>query len=87
MLTLNNSAASSFDGYLRNTGTGGSGTLALNLAGTGTLTLIGGNISYSGGTTIGAGGNLFLQNTSAFASPVRNNGTLTVSATGGVTSV
>ena len=61
MLTVNNSADCSFNGALRNTATG-SGTITLVKNGTGTLTLSGSNISYTGGTTL-SGGKLVLEDT------------------------
>ena len=54
VLTINNSANCSFNGVLRGT-CSGSGTLALVKTGTGTQTLVGGNIVYSGGTTVNGG--------------------------------
>ena len=68
----------SFNGFVRNTSTG-SGTLAvtINGAGSGTQTLQGQYITYTGPTTI-SGGTLVLQDTTAFASSsVSNNAALT----------
>ena len=76
-LTVNNAVDNSFNGYLRNTSIG-TGTFALVKTGAGTLTLSGGNIGYTGGTTIN-GGKLVLQNVTSTAflgSSVVNNGTL-----------
>ena len=53
-LTVNNSTDCSFNGLMRDTWSG-SGTIALIKTGTGTQTLIGGSIIYSGGTTVSQG--------------------------------
>ncbi|MBN2579004.1 MAG: autotransporter-associated beta strand repeat-containing protein [Pirellulales bacterium] len=85
-LTVNNAADCSFNGYLRNTRYG-TGLLALAKSGAGTLTLSGGNIVYTGGTTIN-GGKLVLQNVTDpgfLASAVTNNGTLELSNPGDIT--
>lgn len=56
-------------------GTAGTNALALEKNGTGTLYLSGGNISFTGGMTIG-GGTAILRQTTNFRSDVTNNGTL-----------
>ncbi len=53
-LTLAGSGFYSFSGYVRDN-SGGSGVLSLVKSGPGTQILLGGNITYSGGTTISAG--------------------------------
>jgi autotransporter-associated beta strand protein len=76
-LTVNNTTDCSFDGYLRDTRTG-TGALALVKNGPSTLTLAGGNISYSGGTSIAQGKLVFkdLTNTVFADRSVANNGVL-----------
>ncbi len=54
ILTLAGSGLYSFSGYVRDN-SGGSGVLSLVKSGPGTQILLGGNITYSGGTTISAG--------------------------------
>lgn len=76
-LTVNNATDNSFNGYMRDTSIG-TGTFALVKTGAGTLTLSGGNIGYTGGTTIN-GGKLLLQNvtnSAFFGTSFVNNGTL-----------
>ena len=74
-LTLNTSLNYDYNGYFRNTSTGNpltggsTGTIGLTKLGVGTLGLAGGNVSYSGDTTI-RGGGLKLTNTSNFASNI-----------------
>ncbi|MBN2217305.1 MAG: autotransporter-associated beta strand repeat-containing protein, partial [Pirellulales bacterium] len=73
-LTLNNAADNYFDGYLRDRASGSStGKLALVKNGAGTLTLVGENISYSGGTTVNAG-KLVLRDASSMAGNIALNG-------------
>jgi autotransporter-associated beta strand protein len=83
LLTINNSTAYSFNGYLRDHPAGmGSGMLALTKQGTGTLTLAGtaagnwANLCYTGPTTI-SGGKLVIQDSvNSFASAITNNASL-----------
>lgn len=57
-------------GFIRNrSGGSGTGTLGITKNGTGSLTLQGGNMIYTGQTTLN-GGSLFLVNTSAWASRI-----------------
>jgi autotransporter-associated beta strand protein len=72
-LTLTGNGTYLFNGYLRNvdSGTVGTDTIALTKTGTGTQTLQGSFITYTGATTVNAG-TLRLVNTSAFASPINN---------------
>ncbi len=76
-LTLNGAGDYLFNGHLRNVdgGTVGTDTLALVKSGTGTQTLQGNVISYTGATTVSAG-TLRLTNTTAFASPINNSATV-----------
>ncbi len=72
-LTLNGSGPYSFNGFLRN---GSAGTLALVDNVTGTQTLSGGNIAYTGATTVNSG-RLILSTASGFNSATTvNNATL-----------
>ena len=65
LLVLNGSGNYSYNGYLRNQ----NGTLSLLMSATGgTQTLIGGNINYTGGTTVNAG-QVILNDTTGFNSP------------------
>lgn len=59
-LTVNNATDCYYGGYIRNNA-GGSGTLSLTKLGAGTLTLVGGGVQYTGGTTVSEG-KLVLQN-------------------------
>ena len=62
VLTLNNSEDYSFNGFIRNKNTGASaGTFGITKSGSGTQTLAGNNIFYSGPTTV-TGGTLRLVN-------------------------
>jgi fibronectin-binding autotransporter adhesin len=77
-LTLNSSSNYSFNGFFRNLDAGSSGgTLSLIKNGTGTQTLTGGNVTYTGGTTI-TGGALQIGNNFAFNSAINigSSGTL-----------
>ena len=86
-LTINNSTNCTFGGILRDNA-GGSGVISLVKTGTGTQTLIansGGDITYSGSTTI-TQGTLVLQditNGSLLARNITDNGTLGLSCTRG----
>ena len=73
-LTLDGSGTYSFAGFFRDHDTGGIDTLSLVLNGSGTQTLSGVHISYTGPTTISSNGStLILQTATAFASPVTIN--------------
>jgi len=81
-LTVNNTADYIFAGYMRDRSGGSSGTLALVKTGSGTQTLSGANIYYTGGTTV-SGGTLLLQDTtnSTFLTKnITNNATLEFNA-------
>jgi fibronectin-binding autotransporter adhesin len=80
-ITLTGSGTYSFNGIMRNTASG-SGTIALVMNGTGTQTLSGAGINYTGPTTVNAGV-LDLRNTTAYTSATMVNGgaTLMVSNT------
>jgi len=67
LIVSNDTVDSYFNGYLRNQ----SGTLALTKAGAATMTLVGGNITYTGPTLVN-GGLLVLSNTTGFASSLIN---------------
>jgi len=79
VLTVNSAANYSYNGYLRDRYQSGSTSkLAFVKRGTGTQTLSGSNIRYTGGTTID-GGRLVLENTtdsSFLATNILNNATL-----------
>jgi fibronectin-binding autotransporter adhesin len=79
VLTVNNTVDCSYTGYMRDKALGsGTGHFQLVKSGPATLTLGGGNISYTGGTTINAG-KLVLQDVtdgSFLASSIVNNATL-----------
>ncbi len=85
-VTLSVNAASgtlSFNGGLRDTVGGSCGGLGLTKSGAGVQILSGGNISYSGSTTI-SGGTLVLQDVSNFASAaIVNNAALELDAISG----
>ena len=71
LLILNGSDSYSFSGYLRNS----TGTLGLMKTGSGTQTLAGANVTYTGPTTF-TNGTLTLLDTTAFASAIAmTNGT------------
>ena len=82
VLTLTNPAGATYSGYLRNSAGTAAGTVGLNITGTGGLTLSGGNITYTGNTAVPSGGTLTLVNATAFASPVTDNGTLSIFTNG-----
>ena len=81
-LTVNNAANYTYNGSMRTTNNG-SNVGALNLAktGPGLLTLIGGNITYSGSTLV-SGGSLQLQDTtgSRFGGGITDNANVIVNA-------
>ena len=84
-LIVNSSADFSFTGFLRNRFSGsGVTTLAFEKQGTGTQTLSGANIVYTGDTTI-SGGTLRLTDATAFSasSAITNNANLTIDRTTG----
>nr|WP_255627121.1 autotransporter outer membrane beta-barrel domain-containing protein [Phyllobacterium sp. KW56] len=76
-LTLTGSGSYSFNGFMRDTA-GGSGTLALVKSGTGTQTLSGSLINYTGSTTVNAG-RLMLRNATGFRSATNVNSGATLS--------
>jgi autotransporter-associated beta strand protein len=77
ILTVNSSTNASFNGFLRDSNAGGSGTLALTKMGSGTFTLAGPNITYSGPTTVNGGTLIVSSSLSAgTAVTVANLGTL-----------
>lgn len=78
VLTVANTTDSTWSGYMRNS----SGTLALVKDGPAKLTLAGGNITYTGSTTVSKG-TLILQNTTNFNSNITNNATLQFDVTTG----
>ncbi|OYW31548.1 MAG: hypothetical protein B7Z47_00750 [Chthoniobacter sp. 12-60-6] len=80
-LIVNSSSDFSYGGYLRNRGSGTNPTLvAFEKQGTGTQTLFGDRISYSGTTTI-SGGTLYLQGVTAWNSDIVNNSVLILDET------
>jgi len=75
VLTINNTDNSIFNGIMRDKSaieTAGTGTLVLVKDGAGVLTLAGGNIRHTGGTTINAG-TLVLNNTTFMTGQITNN--------------
>ncbi len=83
-LTLNGSGTYVYNGYMRDVDGGTVGTDKFNLvwSGSGSQTLAGGVISYTGTTTVTAG-TLVLANTSAFNSAITNSATVEFNATTG----
>ena len=81
-LTINNSTDCWFAGYLRNNGGGSGAITAVTKTGTGSQTLAGDGIQYTGSTTISQGTLVFqdITNASLLARTVTNNGTLGLSA-------
>ena len=89
-LTLDGSGTYSYAGYLRNNDAGvGTGLLSVVMSGTGTQTLTGPHISYTGGTTVnGNGGTLSLLGIalpSTGAVSIASGSTLQYNNSGGVT--
>ena len=77
---LNGTGSYSFNGYMRS---GYShGTLGLEMIGSGTQTLSGNNIYYTGGTTVSSG-ELVLNAARIFAGTLTNNATVVLSGTSG----
>jgi autotransporter-associated beta strand protein len=72
VLTVNAVNDSSFNGYIRNAYTGTTGALGLTKTGAGKQTLSGGNIKYTGATTVSEG-TLVLADTTAFASDITDD--------------
>jgi autotransporter-associated beta strand protein len=73
--TVNTTGATTYDGYIRNNASGTSSPLALVVGGSGSLTLAGGNISYTGSTTVN-GGTLNLSYNSGGTGTIRNGLTI-----------
>ncbi len=82
VLTINNSANFSYNGYIRNFDNVASGVLGIIKTGAGTQTFSGGNITYTGTTTIN-NGTLALRDTTGFtsATTVNPGGTLSLGRT------
>lgn len=79
-----NNSNSYFNGHIRSRASGaGTGLLGITKNGTGTLTMVGGEIRYGGPTTINAG-RVILQDTIRFDSNVSNSGTLEIRTTSDV---
>jgi autotransporter-associated beta strand protein len=72
VLTVNAVNDSSFNGQIRNSYTGTTGALGLTKTGAGKQTLSGGNIKYTGATTVSEG-TLVLADTTAFASDITDD--------------
>ncbi len=77
-LTVNAVNDCSFNGQIRNSYTGTTGPLGLTKTGAGKLTLSGGNIKYTGATTVSEG-TLVLSDTTAFASDITDDAVLELS--------
>ena len=73
-----------FNGYIRDadSGVNPSNLLTLVKNGTGTQTLVGGNIGYSGNTTVNAG-TLVFSRTSGLNTPIANNATVEINSVSG----
>jgi fibronectin-binding autotransporter adhesin len=82
-LIVNSSQDFSYTGFLRDRASGTGGTLAFTKQGTGTQTLVGANVIYTGPTTI-SGGTLQLTDATAFVSNITDNANLTLNRTSGV---
>lgn len=83
-LTLNSDDDYSYNGYLRDnsSGTADVNPLSLVKLGSGTQTLSGNQIRYTGGTTV-SGGVLYLLNTTVFNSAITNNASVVFDYTSG----
>ncbi|MCC6124218.1 MAG: autotransporter-associated beta strand repeat-containing protein [Pirellulales bacterium] len=81
ILTIENGADYSYNGYMRNYNGASTQTLGLEKKGAGRQNIEGANISYTGPTTIG-GGTLRLTDATAFASNITNNAALEIRYTG-----
>lgn len=81
-LIVNSSQDFSFTGYMRDRASGTGGHLAFEKQGTGTQTLVGVNVIYTGPTTI-SGGTLRLTDTTAFNSAITNDAELELNRTTG----
>ncbi len=71
-LSLDGTGSYLYNGYIRNVDTGGTGKLALLKTGSGSQTLVGPQITYTGATTIN-GGSLVFQDTTAIGSAMTVN--------------
>jgi filamentous hemagglutinin family protein len=82
-LTLNGTGSYSYNSLIRNTDSAGGGTLNMVYAGTGSQTFAGNSIVYTGTTTINSG-QLILNQTGNYASPltVNNGGKLSLTGVG-----
>jgi len=80
-LTLTGSGNYQYNGYVRDadSGVNAANQLALTKSGSGTQTLSGNQINYTGATTL-SGGTLVLQDTTAFGSPITVSGTGTLNS-------
>lgn len=78
LLTVNAANDCSFSGHVRNAASGTTGALGLTKTGAGKLTLSGGNIKYTGATTVSEG-TLVLADTTAFASDITDDASLELS--------
>jgi autotransporter-associated beta strand protein len=74
-LIVNSSQDFSYTGFIRDRASGTGGVLAFEKQGTGTQSLIGASITYTGDTTI-SGGTLHLRDVSGWASNIVNNSLL-----------
>jgi autotransporter-associated beta strand protein len=83
-LTLTGSGTYLFNGHFRDVdaGTAGNNLQALVMNGTGTQTLVGGQITYSGPTAVNAGTVVFSK-TNALNTPIINNATVEINSAGG----
>ena len=83
-LTINQNTDTTYTGYIRDNTANDAFTISIIKSGIGSLTLGGGDVSYTGSTAVN-GGKLVLFNTGNFQSPttVASGATLTWSGTGG----